>query len=94
MDPITLSALIGGGFMLANTGLNKMMNPTPKQYPTAPAAPSLGQTFMSQGGTMPSNMNLYPKQSPTTQTNGSLLGNSNYNALAQYLSAGKRPFMV
>lgn len=85
MDPITLSALIGAGAMTGNSLLSKLLNPIQSQYPQAQPL-NLGQTFMSAGGTMPSNMNLYPKQ-PSTMQPGSLLGNSGYggNQFLQYL---------
>ena len=78
-----IGALLGGGASMAG-----LFKGSPTQYPTAPQPASLGQTFMSSGGTMPSNMNLYPKQ-PSTQQPGSLLGNSGYGGsgsqLLQYL---------
>ena len=87
MEPISMSILMGLGLGLQGYNTFK---PGPKQFPTAPQPVSLGQTFMSQGGTMPSNMNLYPKQ-PSTQQPGSLLGNSGYGGgnsqLLQYLMA-------
>lgn len=77
-----------GGASVGMQGANMFGAGRQKQYPTAPQPVSLGETFMSAGGTMPSNMNLYPKQ-PSTQQPGSLLGNSGYGGsgsqLLQYL---------
>ena len=91
MELLTLAALISAGASVGGLGLQGAGMAgvgRPKQFPTAPAPASLGQTFMSAGGTMPSNMNLYPKQ-PSTQQPGSLLGNSGYGGsgsqLLQYL---------
>ena len=91
MDPLTLAGLIGAGASVGSLGLQgagMFGAGRQKQFPQAPQPVSLGQTFMSQGGTMPSNMNLYPKQ-PSTQQPGSLLGNSGYGGgnsqLLQYL---------